>query len=187
MKRRAWLALSLTVVAAAAAVVLGASDVARARSRAEPAFQMSGSEPDTTGAAIWAHLQAEHYASSWALWPGKDRLYTGQEPHGMKLTTYVNDIAARALRSGASRMPDGAIIVKENFMPDSTLAAITVMYKRRGYNADHNDWFFSKHLPSGELDQAPNGMRLAGRVPGCQACHQGKKDNDYIFTSQLDR
>jgi len=178
------LTIALATAVAAAAV---ASDGAFSTPATPPAQGMADAEPDTTGAAIWAHLQAQHYASTWALWPGKSRLYMGQEPHGMRLTTYVNDIAGRALSSGATEMPEGSIIVKENFTPDSTLAAITVMYKRAGYNSQHGDWFFSKHLPSGELDQAPNGMRLAGRVPGCQNCHQARKDNDYIFTSQLGR
>lgn len=186
MTRRALAALAI-VLAVVVAAAVSASGLARTAPENPAALQSSGAQPDTTGAAIWAHLQAEHYASTWALWPGKDRLYEGQEPHGMRLTTYVNDIAARALASGADEMPDGAIIVKENLTPDSTLAAITVMYKRRGYNSQHADWFFSKHLPSGELDRAPNGMRLAGRVPGCQACHSAKKDNDYIYTSQLGR
>ncbi len=70
-------------------------------------------------------------------------------------------------------------------MPDSTLAAVTVMYKRSGYNADHNDWFFTKLLPSGELDQTPDGMPLEGRLPGCQNCHLAMRANDYIFSSPL--
>ncbi len=82
-------------------------------------------------------------------------------------------------------MPAGAIIVKENYMPDSTLAAVTTMFKAAGYNADHNDWFFTKHLPSGELDTAPNGMQLEGRLPGCQSCHVGVQANDYLFTGRL--
>jgi hypothetical protein len=141
--------------------------------------------PDTTGAALWAHLQQAKYRENWALWPGKGRLYKGQEPHGMLLTTYLNPAAKRALDGGATRMPAGAIIVKENYMPDRTLAAVTVMYKVRGYNAEHNDWFFTKHLPSGELDKMPNGMAMQGRLPGCQECHGGVKANDYIFTGKL--
>jgi hypothetical protein len=140
--------------------------------------------PDTTGAALWAHLERSKYREAWALWPGKGRLYAGREPHGMLLTTYLNPVAQRALADRAGQMPPGAIIVKENYMPDSTLAAVTVMYKVRGYNAKHNDWFFTKHLPGGKLD-AMNGMALEGRVPGCQDCHGAQKTNDYIFTGAL--
>ena len=34
-------------------------------------------EADTTGAAIWAHLQQSDYQGTWTLWPGKGELYTG--------------------------------------------------------------------------------------------------------------
>jgi hypothetical protein len=141
--------------------------------------------PDTTGASVWAHLQAEDYREGWDLWPGKGRLYEGQEPHGMLLTTYLNEVAAGALEQGVGEMPAGAIIVKENYMPDKTLAAVTVMYKVPGYNAVHNDWFFTKHKPSGELETMPNGMAMEGRLPGCQNCHIARKANDYIFTGPL--
>ena len=153
---------------------------------AEPTPQASVvAEADTTGAAIWAHLQQSDYRSTWTLWPGKGELYTGQEPHGMLLTTYLNDLALQALNSGASRMPPGAIIVKENYMPDRTLVAITTMFKVGGYNPDVNDWFFTKHLASGELDQTPGGMALEGRLPGCTNCHRAMQTNDYLFSSRL--
>jgi Cytochrome P460 len=142
------------------------------------------SAPDTTGAAIWAHLQSADY-QNWRKWPGKGELYAGTQPHGMLLTTYLNDVAYEALSNNAGIMPAGAIVVKENYMPDSTLAAVTTMFKVAGYNADHNDWFFTKHLASGELDQMPNGMQMEGRLPGCQSCHMAKADNDYLYTSSM--
>ena len=138
--------------------------------------------PDTTGAAIWAHLQAESYQDGWALYPGTSELYEGTEPHGMLLTTYLNGAAAAALERDADRLPDGAIVVKENYTPGGELAAVTVLYTRDGYNPDHHDWFFSKHLPDGSLDRAPNGMAMEGRVPGCQACHSAQRANDYLYT-----
>ncbi len=140
---------------------------------------------DTTGAAIWAHLQESNYQTDWELWPDKGRLYTGGQPHGALLTTYLNDVAHQAVTSGATVMPGGAIVVKENYMPDSTLAAVTTMFKVSGYNADHSDWFFTKHLASGVLDTMPNGMDMEGRLPGCQACHLAQANNDYLFTSVL--
>ncbi|MFQ5704196.1 MAG: cytochrome P460 family protein [Gemmatimonadales bacterium] len=151
----------------------------------EASASVTAAQPDTTGPGMWSYLQAIDYQSNWALWPDKGKLYKGQEPHGMLLTSYMNEAAMGALTGHAGSMPDGAIVVKENYMPDSTLAAVTVMYKRSGYNDEHNDWFFAKYLPSGELDKAPNGMTLAGRVPGCQNCHGGVRANDYIFTASL--
>jgi len=155
-------------------------------SEAPPPGEITTADPDTTGAAMWAHIQEENYAANWALWPGMSELYEGNQPHGALLTTYVNDIALDALNSGQMTMPEGAVVIKENFTPNQDLAAVTVMYKRDGYNPDHNDWFFSKYLPGGELDQAPNGMAMEGRVPGCQSCHTARQDFDYLYTPRVE-
>ena len=137
----------------------------------QPDASMEMSGPDTTGAAVWAHLQDADYQNTWTSWPDKGSLYTGQQPHGALLTTYLNDVAAEALANKAGTMPEGAIIVKENYMPDENLAAVTVMYKVKDYNPSQGDWYYSKHLPDGVLDQTPTGMSMEGKVPGCIGCH----------------
>lgn len=134
--------------------------------------------PAATGADVWTHLQQERYQQTWQTWPGKGRLYQGTEPHGMLLTTYLNESAYQALTGKTGSMPPGAIIVKENYMPDGTLDAITTMYKVRGYNPAHNDWFWVKHFPDGSVD-------VEGRVEGCQNCHNVQADNDYVYTGAL--
>lgn len=134
--------------------------------------------PDTTLEAVWTHLQEEAYRESWEHWPGKRDLYSGGEPHGMLLTTYVNDVALDALENGAASMPSGAIIVKENFMPDSVLAAVTVMYKTDSFNPEHRNWWFLKRNADETVD-------AAGRGAGCENCHGQRADNDYILTSDL--
>ncbi len=175
--------LAVGVAAAAAATAIAATT-----SQPESSYSVVKAEPDTTGAAIWAHLKEQNYRENWSLWPGTEAFYKGNQPHGMLLTTYVNDVALHAMQDGASEMPNGAIIVKENYMPNRQLAAITVMYKQDGYNSQHNDWFFTKHLPSGELDKMEKdgmSMPMQGRLPGCQNCHMAKRDNDYLFTGEL--
>jgi hypothetical protein len=142
----------------------------------EAAMQMAA--PDTTAEALWAHMEQAGYAENWTLWPDKGALYEGTEPHGMLLTTYLNEPALEALTNMAGAMPVGAIVVKENYMPDSTLAAITIMYKAEGYNPDFNDWFFVKRLADGTVE-------ASGRVGGCQGCHAQRADNDYLFTGSL--
>lgn len=136
----------------------------------------SAAGPDTTAAAVWAHLEEEGYRENWRLWPGKDRLYPGTEPHGMLLTTYTNQTANRALLAGdVADLPAGSIIVKENWMPDSTFAAATVMYKVDGFNPDHEDWLFAKYDPQGTPE-------AFGRATMCQACHQDA-ESGYIYTA----
>lgn len=131
--------------------------------------------PDTTAEALWTYLQEQEYRERWSLWPGKDRLYAGTEPHGMLLTTYANDIAHQALLNGAvADLPAGSILVKENYMPDSTFDAATVMYRVEGYNPDHQDWLFAKYDGHGEAD-------AFGRAPMCQACHE-QAQTGYVYT-----
>ena len=137
--------------------------------------------PGADAAELWAALADADY-QGWDLWPGKGRMYAGTQPHGMLLTAYLNPAASDALASGAPTMPDGAIIVKENYMPDSTLAAITTMYKVEGFNPEAGDWYWVKYLPDGSVD---GGGMMQGKVPGCIGCHGGQADNDYIYTSKL--
>lgn len=119
--------------------------------------------PDTTAEAVWSYLQQVDY-QDWPMWPGQGELYEGTEPHGMLLTTYLNGTAHTALTQGSGPLPNGSIVVKENYMPDSTLAAVTVMYSSPGYDAEHNDYFWAKY-------QADGSVEAAGRVESCQSCH----------------
>jgi len=96
----------------------------------------------------------------------------------------LNSVAAEALAAGRSSFPDGSLIVKENYMPDGSLDALTTMYKVEAYNPEEWDWFYTKHLANGELDQA-NGMPMERRVPGCVGRHQAMADNDYVYTGEL--
>ena len=63
-------------------------------------------------------------------------------------------------------------------MPDSTVAAITVMYKVEGYDPANNDWYWVKRLADGTIE-------VQGRGAGCIGCHGAQKGNDYIFTGSL--
>lgn len=170
------------VVAVTIGLVLSGTGEERAEAGEPVVRQVAG--PDTTGASVWAYLHENEY-QEWATWPEKGEMYQGQAPHGARLTTYLNGIAADALEGGEEAFPAGSIIVKENYTPDGGLAAVTTMYKVPGYNPDAADWFFTKHLAGGELDRTPNGMAMEGRVPGCIGCHQAKADNDYIYTGEL--
>ena len=117
--------------------------------------------------ALWDMMQSQNYQETWALYPGKGKLYKGQEPHGMLLTTYVNKEADKGLKSGKKELPKGSILIKENYMPDKTLAAITVMDKT-GHGKD--DWFWVKYNPDGSVAKKGD-MSLAGKPGGCIGCH----------------
>jgi hypothetical protein len=134
--------------------------------------------PATDGKALWAYLTGGKYQEKFALWPGKGKLYQGKEPHGALLTTYVNAKALEAIDGKKGVMAPGSIVVKENYKPDKTLAATTVMFKADKYNPEANDWFWAKYAPDGSIQKE-------GKVGGCIGCHGQVKDNDYLFTGKL--
>ncbi|RMH12590.1 MAG: hypothetical protein D6701_13340 [Gemmatimonadetes bacterium] len=144
-----------------------------------PAAEAAGPEmpAELTGEGVWAFL-TEHQYESWATWPGKGERYEGGAPHGALLTTYLNEVAAEALANHAGAMPVGAIVVKNNYMPDGTLAAVTAMVKTEDFNPEHNNWWFMKRNADGSFD-------AQGRFAGCEGCHGAMKDNDYIMTGSL--
>ncbi len=154
------------------------SDDRGAQASDAPAGAPAAALPDTSAGSLWAYLLAADYRANWPKWPGKGSFYRGTEPHGALLTTYLSPQAFEALSRGAAALPAGAIVVKDNFLPDSTHAGVTTMYKVAGYNAGHQDWFFAKHAPTGAVE-------AEGRVEGCITCHMGQAANDYIFTGEL--
>lgn len=129
--------------------------------------------PEPKGAAVWNYVAAQDYRKNWKLWPGTTAQAVGNAPHGAFISTYVNDLALAAITGKRGALPPGAIVVKENFMPDKTLAAVTLMYKSPGFDPDRNDWFWMQRLA--------NGMIAAeGKVNGCISCHTQVASNDYL-------
>lgn len=137
-----------------------------------------GSLPEADGKAVYDYITKTSPYQQWPLWPGKDKFYKGQHPHGALLTTYVSGQAEAAILSKAGQFPDDSIIVKENYMPDKTLDAVTVMYRVKGYNPDAGDWFWAKYKASGEIE-------AQGKVTGCIGCHTAAIQNDWVFTGPV--
>ncbi|WP_426415476.1 cytochrome P460 family protein [Aestuariirhabdus sp. LZHN29] len=116
--------------------------------------------------------------------------YTGQHPHGAVLDTIdakvsvggVNDLVIIKRNYGGEGVSKQA--VADN--PSKYLQAVTVMYKRKGFDADNQDWFWVKYKPDGSLHVNPKGMQLAGAVAkgakaGCIACHTAAPGGDMVF------
>ena len=124
--------------------------------------------------------------------------YTGQHPHGAVLDTIDSVVTVNKgfLQDGDT----GAVIIKRNYGgpgvsktavandPEKYLKAITVMFKRSGYDPENRDWFWVKYKPNGDLFMNPKKMKMAGRVAkgmpkGCIACHSAAPGGDYVFNS----
>jgi len=125
---------------------------------------------------FWNYLQQANY-ENWAPLPGTATdFYPGQSPHGAFLKVYAN----RGAAGNPDKLPTGSIIIKENYNEQKQLGAITVMYRGKGYDREHNDWYWVKYNPDGSVAQK-NGNRLAGRVKGCADCHSGAGGGDFVF------
>lgn len=168
------LALALPLAFAACAAGDEAAD--GAEEAAPAAEEAAVTLPELSADGVWGHLTSADY-ENWDRWPGTTDQYQGQEPHGALLTTYVNDVAAAAIAAGDVMMPVGAIVVKNNYMPDGMLAAVTAMVKTADFNPDHNNWWFLKRLTDGTVE-------AEGRFAGCEGCHGAVAANDYLFNER---
>jgi len=131
-----------------------------------------------TGAAIWSLLKQMDYSKKWRMWPAKTSLYPGKEPHGALLTTYVNIPAFMAIAGKKGMLPNGSMVVMEDYSTDKKLSDITVMFKVQAYNPEAGDWFWAKYAPDGKIE-------AEGKVDTCIKCHGQNKDNDYVMTGPL--
>jgi len=147
-----------------------------------------GGTADTGYAAkLWRSLKERHLVGDGAIMSAP---YTGTHPHGAILDT----IEARTQVGG----DEGVVIIKRNYGgkdvnkanvandPKKYLKAVTVMFKRAGYDSENKDWFWVKFAPDGSILKNPKGMALAGRVAkgmpkGCIACHKGAPGGDMVF------
>jgi len=147
---------------------------------AEPAEELDPlSEEEINGKRLWTRISEEHDYRDYSYWPGHEGLQPGQAPHGPYHKVFVNPTLYNALPVEDKTVPDGGIIVKENYSADEQLASLTVMSKVEGYNPEAGNWFWAKYGPDGEI-------QAEGTPNGCISCHAGMKQNDYVIIRPLD-
>ncbi|MCH8224139.1 MAG: cytochrome P460 family protein, partial [Chloroflexi bacterium] len=134
--------------------------------------------PGANGAEVWSFLQNSDYQSEWELWPGTTERFEGAEPHGALHTVYANPTTLDALRGTSNLLPNGSIVVKDNFTSESVYDVSTIMYKIDGFDPENNDWFWAMVGADGDV-------RREGKIEGCNACHGSQANNDYIWIGPL--
>jgi hypothetical protein len=133
-------------------------------------------------------------------------------PNALKTTTYQGGTGLHAttltLLQGMVTVGGntGLAIVKNNFLgaegkdvtdadiigrPQDFAGPATVMYQRKGYDPDNQNWFWAVFKPNGEVVVNPKGMTMAGRIVGggampdapfnCVACHKLAPGNDMVY------
>ena len=136
----------------------------------------AGDMPGPDAAAFWKYITETSPYQKWGMWADHGGLQPGRAPHGPFHKVFVNDIL---LKAHGAPVPYGSIQVKESYRKDKkTLAAVTVMYKVKGYNPDDGDWFWVKYSPDGKADKA-------GKVKGCIGCHGTRAGNDFILVHDM--
>ena len=135
--------------------------------------------PAADAGELWTYITETKSYQEWSYWPGYEGFQPGNSPHGKILQVFLSENGVKNIADEAkSSMDNGVIVVKENYMPDTTLAAITVMYKVEGFNPEVGDWFWAKYDVDGTV-------AASGTPAGCIGCHGGKASNDYLFTGSV--
>ncbi|PSW05798.1 hypothetical protein C9I89_07665 [Photobacterium lipolyticum] len=167
------------------AILIGTSSNLLADEEIAPAF--GGLDDVVYSENLWTEMVTQHLVGPDAL---LSTPYEGQPPHGAILDTVDTRLTLRG--------NEGEVIIKRNYDgegvskltvandPTKYLKAVTVMYRRAGYDPENQDWFWVKYKPDGSLDVDSNGVELAGRIAkgmaeGCIACHRTAPGGDYVF------
>ncbi|MEM7312798.1 MAG: cytochrome P460 family protein [Planctomycetota bacterium] len=139
-------------------------------------------QPDSFESDLWSYLERTKY-QYWSPGPGEtDGFYNAQDPHGPFVKKYINRKAA----GNMGELPSGSILVTENFNPNRTLNAITVMFKVEGYNPDASDWYWIAYNPDGTVartSEATGKVPVAGAVESCINCHKRAEGGDYTYSN----
>jgi len=157
--------------------------------------QTTGQDSDIVFAeAMWTHMETRGLV-------GENTVHTlpyqGTQPHGALLETFYFTTTIEG--------EEGVLVIKRNYGPAdvtpddvlsdalSHLGSVTVMFRRPGYDPEHQDWFYAKYLHDGTLDTNADGVALAGAPArgmvgqdpgaGCVACHAEAAGGDYLFTT----
>jgi hypothetical protein len=107
--------------------------------------------------------------------------YVGGPPHGPVREILEGKIDGK--RVIVKRNYGGEGVSVENVKKDRSkyLKAVTVMIKKDGYDPKNNDWYWAKYKADGSLHATPKGAKIAGKFPGCIACHQSASGGDLVF------
>jgi len=153
-------------------------------SRIEPQSSAKAKTPEEFYKSFWQYLSRRDAPyTKWPMLPGKDGLRQGEGPHGKFVKAYVNKLVADSPKA----LPLGAILVAENYAEDqTTLQSIMVMYRVKGADPQHFDWYWLAYQPDGSIARtsAQEGNKpVAGKMASCIDCHAKAKGADFVFSN----
>ena len=143
-------------------------------------------QPAPEARDLWSHITKTDSYKRWKPFPakGKEGMYFAVErgptpaknPHGAYMKLFVNEIAlVSAQQNEVGSMPDGAILVMENYDKDKqTFLSVTAMHKVKGFAPEQGDWYWASYGPDGKVKEE-------GKVQSCIDCHRARKDTDWRY------
>ena len=139
---------------------------------AGPGTTVADDMPGADASALWKYITETSPYQKWGMWTDHEGIQPGRAPHGPFHRVFANDVL---LKADGTPVPFGSIQVKESYTEDKkTIAAVTVMYKLKGFNPSDGDWYWAKYSPDGQVGPA-------GKIKGCIGCHGTRAKNDFIL------
>jgi len=134
----------------------------------EPSETVESAKPRPYSAEeLWQEDMADY--QTWAMMPGSTEKMETTGRHGELATVRVNSIAAAAIAADAEAIPEGGVVIKENFDADGTRTDIVAMRKLAA------GWYWAEYETTGA-------RRVAGpALSECLQCHS-MSGNDNLFT-----
>jgi len=124
---------------------------------------------------LWSDISG--YAK-WGQFPQSTERTLSKTHNNMFVISYINDVVTKAVADGTVPLPDGAIIVKENYAKKDDLMpmALTVMSKMG------QEWYWAQGTPDGKVFGGPDGPLEGKNVGMCVMCHGAATNNDSVLT-----
>lgn len=184
--QRLKMAISCLIVGAACLLIRQSTSAQEGSgsSRTSPQRATRPMTPDEFYQSFWKHLtKPESSYKKWGSLTEKKGLRASQDPHGEFVQTFANKIAIE----GHTSLPNGAVLVAENYDKDKKLRDISVMYRSKGADPQHNDWYWLKYLPDGSIartSEKEGKKPMAGKVAtSCIECHSKAAGKDFVYSN----
>jgi cytochrome P460 len=184
MRRILPIAICLVLAVSIVALNSATGQQGSGSSRIEPQAAAKAKTPEEFYKSFWTYLSRKDAPyTKWPALPGKVGLREGEGPHGKFVKTYVN----KSVADSPKALPLGAILIAENYGGDQmTLKNIMVMYRVKGADPQHFDWYWLAYQPDGSIARtsAQEGNKpMAGKVASCIECHAKAKGSDFVFSN----
>lgn len=173
----------------AVAVLTGWSAVAlsqgsgSSRTDSPKAIQSQTSRPQTPDEfyrSFWSHIVKKDAAYNTWKSLAREKTEDGIEnPHGDTSRTYANKIAS----DDPTALPNGSILVREDYDDKGKRKSISVMYRVKDYDKDHGNWYWFKYLENGSVARGADNKAIAGKAMSCVDCHAKASGKDFVFSN----